>query len=212
MLLLLFTVLKWLRRLLVVALAAALVYLLVTSVQVITAARVTRSPGAVSPASAIVVIGSTSGGTHLSTDATARCAQAALLYDDKRAKRVVATGGKQAPGDLTERVLLASCMEQRGVPKRVIGFVSAGTVTGQLNLVAARFPRSKGDAVILVADPLETKWLEGLASSAHVSAAVSPAPAPRRTFWSTIGQVWAQTIAVGYGRIFGYGGTGWVKG
>jgi len=208
----LFTVLRWLRRLLVVALAAAVVYLLVTSAFVITAARGHGSASTVSPATAIVVIGSTSGGTHLSSDGTARCAQAALLYDDKRAKQVVATGGKEAPRDLTERFLLASCMEKRGVPKHAIGFVTAGTVPGQLDLVGARFPRSKGDAVILVADPLETKWLEGLASSTHLSAAVSPAPAPRRTFWSTIGQVWAQTIAVGYGRIFGYGGTSWVKG
>lgn len=214
MFLLLRAVSRWVRRLLVVVLAAAVVYLLITSVQVITAARAPRAPGAVAPASAIVVIASSSSHGQLSTDDFARCAQAASLYVAKRAHRVIATSGPAASGARSSGTLVATCMEHRGVPAHAIELVSASTVPGQLAQAAGRVaPGADGKRrVILVADPLETRWLAGVAASAHLVESPSPAPAPKGSFWHTIGQVWAQTVAVGYGRIFGFGGTGWVKG
>lgn len=209
---LLWGVFRWFRRTVYVLLAAAVAYLVVTSVQVVSASRVPGAVTAVQPASAIVVVGTAAGRSGLSPDVRARCGQAAALYRARRAAHVVATGGRPATGDPVEAAVLGSCLAKEGVPRRALSELPVADVPGQFQAVAQLYPKSGGATVIVVADPLETKWLLALASASGLAAVVSPAPAPREGFLSTVDAIWKQALAVGVGRIAGYSHTGWVSG
>jgi hypothetical protein len=203
---------RWFRRTLYVIVAIVFAYLVVTSVQIVTASRAPSAVAAVRPAAAIVVIGTPAGRSGTSADVRARCSQAATLFHGGRSHHLVTTGGRPAPGDPVEAAVLAKCLIANAVPKRDIDELPVSTVTGQLQSVAQLYPRSSGASVIVVADPLETKWLLSVASSSGLRAVASPALAPKRSFLSTIGYIWNQSLAVGFGRIFGYDHTGWVSG
>jgi|GEM_PF-2435813 len=203
---------RWFRRVVYVLVAAVFAYLVITSVQVVTASRAPRAVAAVKRASAIVVVGTAAGRSGISTDVRARCSQAATLYHSGRSRHVVTTGGRPAPGEPVEAVVLENCLVRNAVPRRAIDALPVAGVPAQLEAVAELYPKANGASVIIVADPLETKWVLSLASASGLKAVASPAPAPKGSFFSTVGTIWDQSLAVGFGRIFGFGHTGWVSG
>lgn len=203
------TFFRWFRRLVYLVVLAAFVYLVVTSAQVVVASRTTLSATQAQPAAAIVVIGSATGPGPLSADLTLRCQEAVSLYLDGRARRVITTGASSSPTGPSEASAAAACLRAHGV-----GCVKVplSPIPAQLSFVARLLPASAGGRVILVADPLQTKWLEGLASAENLHAQIVAVAAPQGSFWSDVGTVWRQTLAVGLGRIIGYENTGWIGG
>jgi len=201
---------RWFRRLVYLLVVLAFVYLVVTSIQVVTASRTSAAPSAVAPADAVVVIGSATPPTGISADLKARCEQAAALFVRHKAPLVITTGGPAAAEDPSEASVAAAYLRHHGVAK--VEVVPAPTVPAQLAEVARLLSPRAEKSVILVADPLQTKWLRAVAVAENLTAQMSPGPAPKGSFWGALGVVWSQSVAVAIGRVFGYQHTGWIGG
>lgn len=203
---------RWTGRVLIILLAVVFAYFVITSVQVVTASRAPRAVGAAPKSSAIVVVGTAAGHTGVSIDVRARCSQAAALWHGHRSVHVVTTGGRPSAGEPVEATVLATCLVRNGVPQKDILQLPVSGVPAQLQAVAELYPASAHRHVLVVADPIETKWLLAVAAASGLSATASPAPAPKSGFWSSVGGIWNQAVAVGLGRIIGYQHTTWVSG
>jgi hypothetical protein len=201
---------RWFRRLIYLVVMVAFIYLVVTSIQVVTASRVLHAPSAVAPADAIVVIGSATPPSGISADLRARCEQGVALFDAHKAPVVIVTGGPAGAGDPTEASVAETYLHHHGVAK--VEEVPGATIPAQLGAAETLLSGDPGRSVILVADPLQTKWLRGVAAAEKLTAEVSPGPAPKGTFWGDVGVIWNQSLAVAFGRIVGYGHTGWIGG
>ncbi|MGD0083110.1 MAG: YdcF family protein [Acidimicrobiales bacterium] len=204
-----FTVFRWLRRVVYLVVLVVFVYFVVTSVQVVTASRTPLPFDHVKPAAAIIVIGSPTGST-ISADLQLRCTQALSLWRAGRAGTIITTGASSASGAPTEASVAAAYLEHRGV-KRVT-MVPLARIPGQLSFVAQLLPKASGGRVILLADPLQTKWLTDVAASDSLQAQVAATPASKGSFMHDLGTLWGQSIAVGVGRVVGYQNTGWAGG
>lgn len=201
---------RWFRRLVYLLVVLAFIYLVVTSIQVVTSSRASGAPSAVAPANAIVVIGSATPASGISADLKARCQQAAALFAAHKAPLVITTGGPAAAGDPSEATVAEAYLRHHGVTK--VEVVPAPRVPAQLAEVARLLSPGGGRSVILVADPLQTKWLRAVAAAEKLTAEVSPGPAPKGSFWGALGVVWSQSVAVALGRAVGYQHTGWIGG
>jgi DUF218 domain-containing protein len=205
-----FRVFRWFRRLVYLVVLAVFVYLVVTSAQVVLASRTSLAPPHVKPAAAIVVIGSSTGSGALSADLRLRCEDAVSLYRLGRAHTVFTTGPAAAPGAPTEAAAAAAYLKTQGV--KHVTLVPLSEIPAQLSFIGSLLGRSSAGRVILVADPLQTKWLEGVAMAEHLNAQIVAIPAPKGTFWHDVGSIWGQSLAVGFGRVAGYKNTGWIGG
>ena len=205
-----FRVFRWFRRLVYLVVLAVFVYLVVTSAEVVIASRTSLTLPEVKPAAAIVVIGSATGAGALSADLRLRCEEAVSLSRLGRAHTVITTGPSARAGAPTEALAAARYLESHGV--KDVKMVALSEVPSQLSSVAALLPRSADGRVILVADPLQTKWLEEVAGAVHLHAQIVAIPAPKATFWRDVGTIWSQSLAVGLGRVVGYENTGWIGG
>jgi hypothetical protein len=203
-------VFRLLRRLVYLAVIAVFVYLVVTSAQVVLASRNPLTPSAVKPASAIVVIGSATGSGTLATDLRLRCEQAVSLYKSGHARTVITTGASAGSGSPTEASAAAAYLKSHGV--KHVTMVPLSEIPAQLSFVAGLLPKSADGRVILVADPLQTKWLEEVAAAEHLHVQIVAAPVPKGTFWHDVTSVWGQSVAVGLGRVVGYKNTGSIGG
>jgi hypothetical protein len=205
-----FRVFRWFRRLLYLVVLAVFVYLVVTSAQVVLASRISLAPPDVKPASAIVVIGSATGPGGLSTDLKLRCEDAVSLYRLGRARAVFTTGPAAAAGAPTEASAAAAYLKTQGI--KHITLVPLSEIPAQLSFIGSLLGRSSAGRVILVADPLQTKWLQGVATAEHLNAQIVAIPTPKGTFWHDVGSIWRQSLAVGFGRVVGFKSTGWIGG
>jgi len=203
-------VFRWIRRLVYLVVVVAFVYLVVSSAQVVLASRSTVSAAQAKPAAAIVVIGSATGPGPLSSDLTLRCREAVALYQSGRARLVITTGASSSAGAATEASAAAACLRARGVHN--VTLVPVSPIPSQLSSIAKLLPASDGGRVILVADPLQTKWLTELATAEKLHARVVAVPAPKGSFWGDIGTIWGQAVDVAFGRLVGYQNTGWIGG
>jgi hypothetical protein len=201
---------RWFRRLLYLVVLAVFIYLVVTSAQVVVASRSQATLAQLTPAAAIVVIGTATGPGSLSTDLRLRCEEAVSLYRSKHATSVIATGASSSSGASSEASTAAAYLRTQGV--KHVTLVPLGEIPAQLSFVAGLLPASAHGKVILVADPLQTKWLEDLAKAEHLHAQIAAVPAAKGSFWHDIGTIWGQTVAVGLGRLVGYKSTGWAGG
>jgi hypothetical protein len=205
-----FTLFRWFRRLVYLVVLLAFVLLVVTSVQVVVASRSTLGLAQVKPADAIVVIGSPTGTGPLAPDLKLRCEEAVSLYQAGRARKVFTTGSSSSAGAPAEASAAAACLRAHGV--RHVTAVPVSPIPAQLSQVSRLLGSSAGTSVILVADPLQTKWLEGVASAENLHAQVATVPAPKGSFWSDVGTIWGQSVAVALGHLVGYENTGWIGG
>jgi hypothetical protein len=196
----LFTVFRWFRRLVYLVVLVLFVYLVVTSAQVVVASRSPLAFGQVKPAAAIVVIGTATSSTPLTADLKLRCQEAVSLYRAKRAAKVFTTADPS----------VAAYLRAHGI--RHVTLVPASDIPGQLRAAARLLPSSAGGKVIIVADPLQTKWLQDLATAEHLHAQIAAVPAPKGSFWHDVGTIWGQSVAVALGRFVGYENTGWIGG
>jgi hypothetical protein len=203
---------RWLRRLIYLLIVAAVVFLVVCSVQVVSASKAPRGEDAVVPANAIVVVGSATGTSGISPDLKARCEQAGALFDAHKAPLVITTGGAAHPGDPAEASVAAAYLRAHTHGITHLVEVAGATVPAQLAAVRRLLAKSHEFSVILVIDPLQAKWLRGVSTAENLRAQLSPGPAPKASFWDDLGRIWVQTAAVAFGRIVGYQHTGWIGG
>jgi vancomycin permeability regulator SanA len=206
-------VFRWLRRLVYLVVLVAFVYLVVTSAQVVLASRTSLTPGEVKPASAIVVIGSATGPGGpgaLSEDLKLRCEEAISLYRAGRSHTIITTGANAYPGAPTEASAAASYLKSHGVAR--VTMVPLSQIPAQIAFVDTLLPRSSDGRVILVADPLQTRWLEDVAAADHLQAQITVVPAPKQSVWHEFQSIWGQSVAVALGRVIGFKNTGSIGG
>jgi uncharacterized SAM-binding protein YcdF (DUF218 family) len=195
---------RWLRltvRLAGVLLAAVLVYLAVTFVQVWAAAG--RDEAA--PAQAIVVLGAAQYDGDPSPVLAARLDHAADLYRRGLAPLIVVTGGRQEGDRFTEAGAGAAYLESLGVPGSAIERETTSDNSWESLAAASRFLRDDGISdVILVSDPFHSYRIEAIAEDLGLDSRVSPTPTSPVGGTEEIRAMAREAAAVAVGRIIGY--------
>lgn len=183
-------------RLVLLATACALVYVVVTFFQVWQASQRDEAR----PADAIIVLGAAQYDGRPSPALRNRLDHAADLYHDDVAPIVVVTGGQQ-PGDrFTEAEAGARYLQAHGVPDGDIRREVQGENSWESLAAAARFLRDEQiTSVVLVSDPYHAMRIDGIAHELGLDAVVSPASGG-----SSFGALVRETAAVSIGRIIGY--------
>jgi hypothetical protein len=188
-------------------------FVVVSVVQVIMASEVSQDPSAVQPAAAIVVLGEPTPNGTVPADLRSRLEQALVLLQAKRAPRIIVTGSTTPGGKETEASVEASFLEKQGVSRSQIVQIGAVNDPVALSAIKAqRLPSAGTQAtVILVSDPLDGLRLRATAAADGLVPEISPATPPARGFWTDVGAVWTQAVAVSEGRVRGFGSTGWAS-
>ena len=182
-------------------LTVVVLYFAVTFVQIWLTGRVHSTANA----QAILVFGTAEDNGKPSQELQARLNEALAVYRAGRAPWIAVTGGNR-PGDVyTEAGVSATYLESHGVPKARI-IVGGGDDTWQN--VATVAPRLKAHGlyrVITVTDPFHEDRAMANASSQGLSPIPSPvenSPTIKHSLWR---YYFKETLAVGVGRIIGYG-------
>ncbi|HEV2360302.1 MAG TPA: YdcF family protein, partial [Acidimicrobiales bacterium] len=187
------------------------VFLVVSVVQVLTASETSQDPSAVGKAAAIVVMGDPPAGSSVSADMQSRLEQALVLFQAGRAPVVVVTGGPLPGGHGTEALIEANYLEGQGLASAHIVQLAATNDSTALSGVATLYGHPSPQAIIIVSDPLDGLRLRATASTDGLKPEMSPATPPKRSFWTDVGSVWRQAVAVSEGRVFGFSNTGWAS-
>lgn len=190
------------RRLALLAAAVVAVYLAVTFVQVVGAAR--RDDARASDA--IVVLGAAQYDGVPSPVFAARLDHALRLYEQGIAPVIVVTGGRQAGDRFTEATAAATYLHQRGVPDAAILRETTGRSSWESLRASARFLEARGiESVVLVSDPYHSARIDAIASEVGLDGVTSPtrtSPISGLDEWRRLG---TETLRVAAGRVFGYG-------
>ncbi len=186
----------------VVALVAAVVlYLAVTFVQVWRAARDDQAR----PAEAIVVFGTAQYNGVPSPVLAARLDHAIELYQKDLAPVIVVTGGNQPGDQFTEATASANYLIKRGVPDDDVLREVSGTSSWQSLAAAASFleDRSVSD-VLLVSDPFHSLRIRAMASELGLEGRASPTKTSPIRGMSEARYMARETVAVAVGRVVGF--------
>jgi uncharacterized SAM-binding protein YcdF (DUF218 family) len=191
---------RFVLKLVALAVAAVLVYLLVTAVQVWLVGRryEPRSAGA------IVVMGAAQYNGVPSPDLASRLDEADLLWRQHYAPAIMVTGSKETGDQFTEAEASARYLIKAGIPGRDI-FESGGNDSWQNLSLAAPAVVARGNrTVLIVTDPFHEARSLAIASSVGLI----PYPTPTRTSpitgWSTVPYYFKETVGVAVGRIIGF--------
>jgi uncharacterized SAM-binding protein YcdF (DUF218 family) len=192
------------RKAIVVAVAVATLYVMVTFVQVWHASRQQHHE----PAAAIVVMGAAQYDGRPSPVLQARLDRALELYRQGLAPLVVTTGSKREGDRFTEGFAGYQYLSSRGVPDEDIANVDIGTNTWEELSAASdelqrRAPRQSANLarvrVLIVSDSYHSLRLEHTAREVGLDPLVAPTgprASPRRLA--------RETVAVSLGRVLGY--------
>jgi uncharacterized SAM-binding protein YcdF (DUF218 family) len=184
-----------------VLLAAVLVYLGFTFVQVWLASRRDEARRA----QAIVVFGAAQYNGRPSAVLRARLDHAAALYLRKLAPVVVVTGGRQ-PGDrFTEATASADYLHTKGVPDTDILREVSGHSSWQSLASAAGFLKVRHITdVILVSDPFHSLRITNMAAELGLTSSASPTRTSPIGGFSATEYMGRETLAVAVGRVVGF--------
>lgn len=153
------------------ALVVALFVVGATAFRVWAVARQDDRPSA----DAVVVLGAAQYDGQPSSIFAARLRHAAVLYTEKRAPRIVTTGGGR-PGDAyTEADAGRRYLVRLGVPAAAVVAVPVGTDTlGSLQAVAARATQDGWHRALIVSDPWHSLRARQMAADSGLTAWTSP--------------------------------------
>lgn len=195
------------RRLLAVALLAAIAYVGVTFAQVW---RASLHDGA-RDADALIVLGAAQYDGRPSPALRARLDHAAELYQRGRAPVVWVTGGNR-PGDrFTEGFSGYEYLLNRGLPEAALRIEDQGDSSWESLAATGRYLRAEGNTdVLLVSHPYHAYRLVGIADELGLSAAVSPTQDEAASTRSTARALARETAAVSLGRLIGYRRLTWL--
>lgn len=195
---------RWLRiavRVLLVLVGLAVLYVVVTFVQVWSASRQDHAQHS----DAIVVLGAAQYNGQPSPVLQARLDHAFDLWSRGFAPIIVVTGGGQE-GDLTTEAKSGyDYLRARGVPDEALRLEVDGTNTWESLAASARILRNEGlDEVLLVSDPYHSYRLVGIAHELGLDAHVSPTDTSPLAGADEFRALVRETAAVSLGRIIGY--------
>jgi uncharacterized SAM-binding protein YcdF (DUF218 family) len=182
-------------------LAAVLLYLAITFLQVWRAARADQAR----PAEAIVVFGTAQYNGVPSPVLAARLDHAIELYQKGLAPVIVVTGGNQPGDEFTEATASANYLIQRGVPDEDVLREVSGTSSWQSLAAAANFLDDRDiNDVLLVSDPFHSLRIRAMAHELGLEGHASPTrTSPIKGFTEARYMV-RETVAVAVGRITGF--------
>jgi vancomycin permeability regulator SanA len=185
----------------VALLAAVVLYLGVTFVQVWMAARDDQAR----PAHAIVVFGTAQYNGVPSPVLAARLDHAIELYEQDLAPVIVVTGGNQPGDQFTEATASANYLIARGVPDEDVLREVSGTTSWQSLAAAANFldDRSIND-VLLVSDPFHSLRIRAMASELGLDGHSSPTKSSPIRGITEARYMVRETVAVAVGRVVGF--------
>ena len=184
-----------------VVVGAAVLYLVVTFVQVWQAAGRDEAR----EVQAIVVLGAAQYDGRPSPVLRARLDHAADLFERGLAERVVVTGGKQQGDRVTEATVSADYLTRRGVPDSVILREVQGRSSWQQLAAAAAFLKRQGiTQVLLVSDGFHSARIAAIASELGLEGYTSPAPGSPISGAEKLPYLGKETLAVAAGRLLGY--------
>ena len=198
--------LRWALRIVLLVVAAIVLYFVVTLVQVWLTSRHYEPH----PAGAILVMGAAQYDCVPSPDLRARLDQALTLYRRRDAPLIMVTGYKE-PGDrCTEAQSGAMYLESKGVPARDI-LQAGGDNTYENIAAAAPVLQHHGATVVLVTtDPFHEARSMAIASDLSLSPSPTPTQSSPITGWSTVPYFLKEAVGVGLGRIIGYDHLEWM--
>lgn len=181
--------------------AAVLLYLAVTFVQVWQASRRDEAR----KVEAIVVLGAAQYDGRPSPVLRARLEHTADLYRRGLAPRVVVTGGKRAGDRVTEATVSADYLARRGVPEAAILREVQGRSSWQQLAAAAQFLKRRGiTKVLLVSDGFHAARIGAIADELGLEGYTSPAPGSPISGARKLPYVGRETLAVAAGRLLGF--------
>jgi uncharacterized SAM-binding protein YcdF (DUF218 family) len=185
----------------VALLAAGVLYLGVTFVQVWRAARADQAR----PAQAIVVFGTAQYNGVPSPVLAARLDHAIELYQRELAPVIVVTGGNQPGDQFTEATAAANYLIERGVPDEDVLREVSGTSSWQSLAAAANFLDDRQiNEVLLVSDPFHSLRIRAMASELGLEGRASPTKTSPIRGMTEARYMARETVAVAVGRIVGF--------
>jgi uncharacterized SAM-binding protein YcdF (DUF218 family) len=190
------------RRLATLAVAAVVLYFGVTFVQVWIASR----SDDVERVGAIVVLGAAQYDGEPSPVFKARLDHAATLFENGLAPVVVVTGGRQEGDRLSEGQAGYGYLIGKGVPESALRLENAGANSWESLAAASRFLRDEGVTdVLLVSSPYHALRIRQIAGELGLHGYVSSTRTSPEGFTTQINHLGRETLAVGVGRVIGYG-------
>ena len=198
--------LRWALRIVLLVVAALVLYFAVTLVQVWLTSR-QYNPR---PAGAILVMGAAQYNCTPSPDLAARLDQALTLYHQGYTHLIMVTGNKE-PGDrCTEAQSGALYLESKGVPPQDI--LQAGGDDSYENIAdaAPALERHGAKVVLVTTDAFHEDRSMAIASDLSLTPSATPTQSSPIRGWSTVPYFLKETVGVGLGRIIGYNHLEWL--
>ncbi|MGC8463118.1 MAG: YdcF family protein [Acidimicrobiales bacterium] len=192
--------LRFVLRLVVLVVVAAVVYVGVTAVQVWLTGR-HYDPH---PAQAIVVMGAAQYDGTPSPDLRARLDEALLLWRQHLAPLIAVTGSKQPGDQYTEAQAAATYLELHGVPAADV--LEAGGRDSWSNLADAAplLQARHATDVLLVTDPFHEDRSLAIATDVGLHASPTPTQTSPIRGWSVVPYYAKEAVGVALGRIIGF--------
>ncbi len=187
-------------RLVALAAVLAVVYVLITFVQVYWASR---HDGA-RTADALIVLGAAQYNGRPSPVLRDRLDHALDLYEQKLARVIVVTGGRQEGDRFTEATAGYNYLRDRGVSDAALLKEVGGRNSYESLSAAARFLRQRSlTNVVLITDGYHAFRVGEISGSLGLSASVSPTDT-RLGWGAELRQMVRETAAVSIGRLIGW--------
>ncbi len=192
--------LRFVLRIIVLVVMAAVVYVGVTAAQVWLTGR-HYDPH---PAQAIVVMGAAQYDGSPSPDLRARLDEALLLWRQHLAPLVAVTGSKQPGDQYTEAQAGATYLELHGVPAADV--LEAGGRDSWSNLADAAplLTARHATDVLLVTDPFHEDRSLAIATDVGLHASPTPTQTSPIRGWSVVPYYAKEAVGVALGRIIGF--------
>jgi uncharacterized SAM-binding protein YcdF (DUF218 family) len=193
---------KIVRRVGIVVVLAAVLYYVVTFVQVWWAARHDDTR----PSEAIVVLGAAQFNGRPSAVFRARLDHAADLYHERVAPLIVVTGGKQIGDQFTEATSGANYLHGKGVPDSAILRETTSRTSWESLAAAARvLDNRNAKKVVLVSDPFHALRIRSIANELGLDAVTSPTRSSPISGFDEWRRFLSEALRVAIGRIVGFG-------
>lgn len=187
-------------RVALVGLAAGVLYVVVTFVQVFAASNQTHED----PAQAIIVLGAAQYDGVPSPVLRARLDHAIELFEAGVANTLVVTGGKQEGDRFTEAAASYQYLREQGIAEERILREEQGSNTWEQLAAATRELRNRGmSSAVLVSDDYHAYRLDRIAHELGLDAQVSPVD-PGLSFAGEVRAMARETAAVAVGRVIGF--------
>jgi uncharacterized SAM-binding protein YcdF (DUF218 family) len=198
--------LRWALRIVLLLVAAIVLYFAVTLVQVWLTSRHYEPR----QAGAIVVMGAAQYNCRPSPDLQARLDQALTLYRQGYAHLVMVTGNKERGDRCTEAGSGATYLESKGVPAASILEAGGDTTYQNIQQAAPVLDRHGVKLVLVTTDPFHEDRSMAIASALSLSPSPTPTQSSPITGWSTVPYFLKEAVGVGLGRIIGFNHLEWL--